>query len=71
MRQYYTLADYPHAMIEIECDKCGRHGRLLGCSRSTDPIEPHTQLSTLSIDKFSINVTVICKSKARSALEEV
>ena len=28
MRLYYTLADYPHEMIEIECVKCGRHGRL-------------------------------------------
>ena len=28
MRPYYTLADYPHDMIEIECAKCGRHGRL-------------------------------------------
>jgi len=25
---YYTLADYPHATVEIECAKCGRHGRL-------------------------------------------
>jgi hypothetical protein len=28
MRLYYTLADYPHDMVEIECAKCGRHGRL-------------------------------------------
>jgi hypothetical protein len=28
IRLYYTIADYPHAMIEIECPKCGRHGRL-------------------------------------------
>jgi hypothetical protein len=28
MRLYYTLADYPHEMIEIECSKCGPHGRL-------------------------------------------
>jgi hypothetical protein len=28
IRLYYTLADYPHEMIEIECGKCGRHGRL-------------------------------------------
>jgi hypothetical protein len=28
MRLFYTLADYPHEMIEIECAKCGRHGRL-------------------------------------------
>jgi len=28
MRVYYTLADYPHAMVEIECTKCGHHGRL-------------------------------------------
>ena len=28
MRVYYTLADYPHAMVEIECAKCGRHDRL-------------------------------------------
>ena len=27
MRLYYTLADYPHGAIEIECAKCGRHGR--------------------------------------------
>ena len=25
---FYTLADYPHEMVEIECAKCGRHGRL-------------------------------------------
>ena len=29
MRSYYTLADYPLEMVEIECAKCGRHGRLL------------------------------------------
>jgi hypothetical protein len=28
MRMYYTLADYPHDMVEVECAKCGRHGRL-------------------------------------------
>ena len=28
MRLYYTLADFPHATVEIECAKCGRHGRL-------------------------------------------
>jgi len=28
MRLYHTLADYPHEMVEIECAKCGRHGRL-------------------------------------------
>jgi hypothetical protein len=28
MRLSYTLADFPHEMIEIECAKCGRHGRL-------------------------------------------
>ena len=28
MRMFYTLADYPHEMVEIECAKCGRHGRL-------------------------------------------
>jgi hypothetical protein len=28
MRLYYTLSDYPHEMVEIECAKCGRHGRL-------------------------------------------
>jgi len=28
MRLYYTLADYPHELVEIECAKCGRHGRL-------------------------------------------
>jgi hypothetical protein len=28
MRLYYTLADYPQAMVEIECAKCARHGRL-------------------------------------------
>ena len=22
------LADYPHETVEIECAKCGRHGRL-------------------------------------------
>ena len=27
-RSCYTLADYPHEMVEIECAKCGRHGRL-------------------------------------------
>jgi len=27
MRLYYT-ADYPHATVEIECAKCGRHGRI-------------------------------------------
>jgi hypothetical protein len=30
MRLHYTLADYPHEMVEIECAKCGRHGRLRG-----------------------------------------
>ena len=24
MRMYYTLADYPHATVEIECAKCDR-----------------------------------------------
>jgi len=28
MRLYYTLSDYPHETVEIECAKCGRHGRL-------------------------------------------
>ena len=28
MRLYYTLADYPHETVEIECAKCERHGRL-------------------------------------------
>jgi hypothetical protein len=28
MRLFYTLSDYPHDVVEIECDKCGRHGRL-------------------------------------------
>ena len=28
MRMFYTLADYPHETVEIECAKCGRHGRL-------------------------------------------
>jgi hypothetical protein len=28
MRMFYTLADYPHDTVEIECEKCGRHGRL-------------------------------------------
>jgi hypothetical protein len=28
MRTYYTLADYRHEMIEIECPKCGRRRRL-------------------------------------------
>ena len=27
MRMYYTLSDYPHETVEIECAKCGRHGR--------------------------------------------
>ena len=27
MRLFYTLADYPHDMVEIECAKCGRRGR--------------------------------------------
>jgi hypothetical protein len=22
-----TRSDYPHDVVEIECDKCGRHGR--------------------------------------------
>ena len=35
---YYTLSDYPHDMIEIECAKCGRrHGRL----RTARLIEEH------------------------------
>jgi hypothetical protein len=25
---FYTLADYPHDTVEIECAKCGRHCRL-------------------------------------------
>jgi hypothetical protein len=29
MRMFYTLADYPHEMVEIECAKCGRHGRVI------------------------------------------
>ena len=28
MRLYYTLDDYSHDVVEIECAKCGRHGRL-------------------------------------------
>jgi hypothetical protein len=28
MRLSYILSDYPHDVVEIECDKCGRHGRL-------------------------------------------
>jgi hypothetical protein len=28
MRLSYALSDYPREIIEIECDKCGRHGRL-------------------------------------------
>jgi hypothetical protein len=37
MRMYYTLADYPHEMVEIECPKCGRHGRL----RTAKVLEKH------------------------------
>ena len=28
MRMSYTLSDYPNEMVENECAKCGRHGRL-------------------------------------------
>jgi hypothetical protein len=28
MRLHYTLADYSHDAVEIECAKCGRRGRL-------------------------------------------
>jgi hypothetical protein len=28
MRLFYTLSDYQRDWAEIECDKCGRHGRL-------------------------------------------
>jgi hypothetical protein len=28
MRSYYTLSDYAHWTVEIECAKCGRHSRL-------------------------------------------
>jgi hypothetical protein len=28
MRLYYTLSDFSYEMIEIECAKCGRPGRL-------------------------------------------
>jgi hypothetical protein len=28
MRLSYTLSDYPHDVVEIECDKCGRHSGL-------------------------------------------
>ena len=28
MRHSFTLADYPHDMVWIECNKCGRSGRL-------------------------------------------
>jgi hypothetical protein len=37
MRLFYTLSDYPHDMVEIECAKCGRHGRL----RTARLIEEH------------------------------
>ena len=37
MRMFYTLADYPHDMVEIECAKCGRPGRL----RTTRLLEQH------------------------------
>jgi len=37
MRLFYTLADYPHDMVAIECAKCGRHGRL----RASRLIEEH------------------------------
>ncbi|HWS95283.1 MAG TPA: hypothetical protein VN620_02245 [Candidatus Methylomirabilis sp.] len=28
MRSYYTLSDYPHEAVKIECAKCDRHARL-------------------------------------------
>ena len=27
MRMYYTLSECSHEVVEVECDKCGRHGR--------------------------------------------
>jgi hypothetical protein len=38
MRMFYTLADYPHNMVEIECAKCGRHGRLRTARLLAEPI---------------------------------
>jgi len=50
MRLYYTLADYPHDMIEIECAKCGRHGRLRTGSSRRSPKSPRPR----SVMLFSI-----------------
>jgi hypothetical protein len=46
MRTHYTLADYPHATVEIECDKCGRHGRLR-TARLLAEYGPHIKLPDL------------------------
>ena len=46
MRLYYTLADCPHDMVEIECAKCGRHGRLR-TSRLLVKHGPHIKLPDL------------------------
>jgi predicted RNA-binding Zn-ribbon protein involved in translation (DUF1610 family) len=45
MRSYYTLSDYPHEMVEHECPKCGRHGRL----RTAKLLEKHGQISSCHI----------------------
>jgi len=46
MRTYYTLSDYPHETVEIECAKCGRHGRLR-TARLLEQHGPDIQLPNL------------------------
>jgi hypothetical protein len=47
MRTFYTLADYPHEWVEIECAKCGRHGRL----RTARLIEEHQAAGPVGDDR--------------------
>ena len=46
MRMFHTLADYPHETVEIECAKCGRHGRLR-TARLLEQHGPDIQLPNL------------------------
>jgi hypothetical protein len=48
MRLYYTLADYPHATVDIDCPKYGRNGRLLSLHQP-DLVQGHASIEATDV----------------------
>jgi hypothetical protein len=60
MRIYYTLAEYPHDVVEIECPKCGRHGRLPYVAPSPGQVFP----------RGACGLSPLCRNRSRMAEPE-